>query len=244
TFSSDLEVAERGFGKAVLVLQRSGAATGAVSVDYSLTAGNATEGDDYSGATSGTVNWADGDADPKSLEFIINDDGINEDAEFFELTFSNPTGAVLSGTATSRITILNGTGVNLAPNAVVASGIVAAENSRVTLNGAQSNDPDGDTLAYEWSQTSGPAVILSTPATVTTEFTAPEVTSDTLLQFRLTVSDPAGLTDSATANVTVTNGNPPANSGSGGGGGAPAGLFVASVLLFVLRRAVIRKDLA
>ncbi len=243
--NNDIQVTERGFGRAIVVLQRTGSAAGAVSVDYSLTAGDATANVDFTGATSGTVSWADGDANPRSLEFLISDDGSSESQEFFELTFSNPSGAALSGSATQRVTILNGIGTNLAPNAIVASGTTVAENTPVTLDGSQSNDPDGDTLNYQWTQIGGPTVTLSATTTAVTTFTAPDVASDTLLQFRLTVSDPAGLSNSATANVTVTNSNPaPASGGGGGGGGAPGLLLLIALWLAALQRTLIRKDRA
>ena len=115
-----------------------------------------------------------------------------------------------------RIDILDGTGTNAAPNAVAGSGQQVPGGTLVTLNGSGSNDPDGDTLTYSWSQTLGPTVTLSDTSVAQPTFTAPTVSSDTLLQFQLTVSDPNGLTDSATASVTVAA-NAPAPSGGGGG---------------------------
>ncbi|MGB5739624.1 MAG: choice-of-anchor B family protein [Woeseia sp.] len=241
-FDNDVTVSERGFGKAIVVVQRTGSAAGAVSVDYSMTAGDATAGDDFSGTTSGTLSWADGDATPKWLEFAISDDGVNEATEFFELTLSNPGGAAISGSATQTVRILNGTGQNLAPNALVAGSTTVNENTQVTLDGRQSNDPDGDSLVFQWTQVSGPNVTLSSPSAAVTNFTAPAVSSDALLQFRLTVTDPAGLSDSATASVTVRNVD---SSGGGGGGGGAAGLLlVASLLVVAARRRLTRRDAA
>ena len=96
---------ENGFGMAVIVLQRTGNALGMVTVDYSVSGGNATAGTDFRGSTSGTVTWTDGDGDPKSLLFDIEEDGINEGPEFFEVTLSNPTGATIAGTAVAVVNI-------------------------------------------------------------------------------------------------------------------------------------------
>lgn len=74
----------------------------------------------------------------------------------------------------------------------------------VTLDGSQSNDPDGDALSYLWSEN---GVVLGTNATLTAAFTAGAHT------VTLTVSDPCG--DSAQDTVLVTGGDttPPTISG-------------------------------
>ena len=101
--------AESGFGKAVIVLQRTGSAIGAASVDYAAAGGDAAAGTDYQGVMSGTISWADGDADPKSLVFDIADDGVGEGAEFFEVTLSNASGATIAGPASATVNIASST---------------------------------------------------------------------------------------------------------------------------------------
>jgi choice-of-anchor B domain-containing protein len=225
---SSIDVAERGFGFAVAVVQRLGSAKGAVSVDWSVGDGDASAGADYSGPASGTLNWADGDADPRTIEFAVVEDGSGENDEFFEIVLGRVTGAAITGDASLRVNILDGTGVNAAPNAVAGSSQIVSSGATVTLDGGASNDPDGDTLLYSWTQVTGPTVTLgnATTATATASFTAPTVSSDTLLRFELTVSDPGGLQDQATVSVTIRNGN-----ASGGGGGALS-LWLLALLLF------------
>ncbi|MCE2520900.1 MAG: autotransporter domain-containing protein [Alphaproteobacteria bacterium] len=70
-----------------------------------------------------------------------------------------------------------------------------------TLDGSASSDPDGDALSFAWSQVSGGTVTLSGAATARATFTAPEEPGD--LAFRLTVTDPGGLTGSDEVTVTV-----------------------------------------
>lgn len=99
---------------------------------------------------------------------------------------------------------------NAGPDQTVAAGAAA------TLNGTGSNDPDGDTLTFAWTQTAGTVVVLSNPNSASPTFTAP-ATAQTLT-FQLTVNDGAGNTASDSMNVVVQTGPPP----------APPRLFIAS----------------
>ncbi|HJT48897.1 MAG TPA: PKD domain-containing protein, partial [Nitrososphaeraceae archaeon] len=81
---------------------------------------------------------------------------------------------------------------------------IVNEGSLVTLDGSASHDPDGDTLTYAWTQTSGPPVQLSSPTGSTTTFTAPSnLQQDTTLNFKLTVTDSHGMSSSDTASILV-----------------------------------------
>lgn len=233
--TSDISISERGFGTAVAVVQRSGSASGTVSVDFDIVAGSATSGTDYSGMNTGTLTWADGDADPKWIEYTITDDGSGEPSEFFDIALSNASGGSISARANLHVTILDGVGTNRAPNSVAGSNQSVASGVSVTLNGDASNDPDGDTLSYIWSQTLGPTVTLANAGTSTARFTAPNVSSDTILRFELTVSDPGGLNDASTVNVTVS-----ARPSSGGGGSGALDLWILFGLLGVA--SLSRKD--
>jgi len=85
------------------------------------------------------------------------------------------------------------------------------EGAVVTLDGTGSSDADTDPLNYNWTQLSGPAVTLSDADTAMPSFTAPQVSSQQMLVFELTVDDG---TDNASDTVTVT-----VNDVSTGGGG-------------------------
>ncbi|MBT8108892.1 MAG: choice-of-anchor B family protein [Gammaproteobacteria bacterium] len=228
--AASIEAAERGFGHAVAVVQRRGSATGAVSVAWSVNGGDASAGADYSGPANGTLTWNDGDADPKTIEFAISDDGSGEGDEFFELALGSATGAAITGNASLRVTILDGTGLNVAPNAVAGGSQTVSSGVNVTLDGRASNDPDGDALDYSWTQVGGPAVTLNNATTATASFTAPSVRSDSLLRFELTVSDPGGLQDTAATAVTIRSGSSAGGSGGGGGGGALSLWLIALIL--------------
>ncbi len=229
-------VTERYFGKIIAVVKRSGTAVGNASVDYSITGGDAVPGSDFDGSTSGSITWADGDAEPKIIEFEVMDDGVAESDETFILTLDNPIGITINESSFTA-TVLDGDGANLAPNAIVGSSQTVPSGSQVTLDGSQSSDPNGDTLTYEWIQTSGPDVILNSASTSTSTFTAPSLSSDTMFQFQLTVDDPSGLTDSATTTITVLKSSTtPEPESSGGGSLGLVSLLLLAGLLSVKRR--------
>lgn len=85
---------------------------------------------------------------------------------------------------------------NAGPNQSVNAG------DAVTLNGAASSDPDGDTLTFSWTQTGGTAVTLNGANTATATFTAPNTAGT--LTFELSVSDgELNATDSVDIGVDV-----------------------------------------
>lgn len=96
-------------------------------------------------------------------------------------------------------------GANTPPNANAGTDQTVNEGTMVTLNGTASSDPDLDTLSFSWAQLSGPTVTLSGGSTATPTFTAPQVSANTVLTFRLTVNDGRGGTDTDDVSITVQN---------------------------------------
>lgn len=235
-----IEMTERGYATLIAVVKRRGSALGAASVDYSMTGGDATAGTDFLGGTSGTLHWAAGDGNPKVLEFTVTDDGLVEPDEFFDISLSNEVGATIASSPTLTATILDAGGANLAPTANPGPNQVRPVGSLVTLDGGQSSDPNGDALTFQWVQTGGPTVTLTNADTSVMTYIAPNVASDTLMRFDLTVSDPAGLSDTAIATVTITRTASPPSMSSGGG--ALGGLFLSVMALLALRRRFSQTD--
>ena len=63
------------------------------------------------------------------------------------------------GTAVATVTVTV-TPVNRPPTANAGVTQTVAVGDTVTLEGGASADPDGDSLTYQWTQTSGPNVVL------------------------------------------------------------------------------------
>ena len=101
--------------------------------------------------------------------------------------------------------------VNAAPVANAGPDQSVASGATVSLSGARSFDSDGRVVRYAWSQTGGTRVQLSGAGSANASFTAPNVSAETTLVFRLVVTDDDGATDDDTVNVRVR----PAGSGTG-----------------------------
>ena len=121
----------------------------------------------------------------------------------FELTVTDDAGA----TDTDTVVVNVEAPPNQPPTADAGPDQTVASGASVTLNGNGSTDTDGTIASYAWTQTVGPNVSLTGANTATPSFTAPP--GPATLEFRLTVTDNDGATDSDTVVVNV---NAPAGS--------------------------------
>ncbi|HZJ15018.1 MAG TPA: PKD domain-containing protein [Chthoniobacteraceae bacterium] len=136
-----------------------------------------------------------------SLVFeLLVDDGFPQDQPATGYTFAN---------VRDRVTV-EVTNTNNLPIANAGVDQTLDENTAVTLNGADSSDPDSDTLTYAWTQIAGPSVTLASATTAAPSFTAPFVNAGgTDLTFELTVNDGYEGTANDTVVVHVQNKNDP-----------------------------------
>jgi YD repeat-containing protein len=88
-----------------IVVGRINGSFGAATVQYTVTAGTATAGVDYSAPSSGTLSWANGDATGKAFAITVLDDFLFEAAESVTVTLSAPTGATLGSPSSAPVTI-------------------------------------------------------------------------------------------------------------------------------------------
>ncbi|HET7149380.1 MAG TPA: hypothetical protein VFI73_12895 [Candidatus Nitrosopolaris sp.] len=92
--------------------------------------------------------------------------------------------------------------LQLLPIANAGPAQIVTMGSTVILNGSGSRAPSGIILSYSWNQMPTNAKItLSGVNTPVWEFTAPIVSTDTLLRFQLTVTDNLGQTGTDTVNI-------------------------------------------
>lgn len=105
---------------------------------------------------------------------------------------------------------LDGVVPNAPPVAVaVAVPPTVVSGTEVTLDATGSSDAEGHALSFSWTQQAGPAVTLTSPSAAVSGFTAPEVTTTTVLGFMVTVADAFGGAGSALVEVTVEPNMPP-----------------------------------
>ena len=82
------------------------AGTAPITVDYSITGGTATSGDDYTILADGTLTFAAGETSKTVVISVIGDTNVEQN-ETIELTLTNATGAALIADASGTATITN-----------------------------------------------------------------------------------------------------------------------------------------
>lgn len=157
--------------------------------------------------TGGTLTFSDGST--------VNVPALNNDGSATTVTFSSKTTTTLLFTITSvssttqnvglaEIQVYPTSGGGSVPiTANAGSNQSVATGATVTLDGSGSFDP-GNNPSYQWTQTAGPSVTLSSATAVKPTFTAPSTTAT--LTFQLVVTDGSQSSTPSTVNVTV---NPP-----------------------------------
>ncbi|MBB5390554.1 MULTISPECIES: glycosyl hydrolase family 18 protein [unclassified Herbaspirillum] len=97
-----------------------------------------------------------------------------------------------------------GSSGNHPPVAVAVANMRVEGPAAVTLDASKSRDPDGDKLTFRWEQIQGDALKITNASSAQASVAVPAVASSKQYTFRVTVSDPAGLKDTAQTTVTVS----------------------------------------
>ncbi|MDM8522659.1 PKD domain-containing protein [Desulfococcaceae bacterium HSG8] len=140
-------------------------------------------------------------SDPAAAEpsFLTPAMGPDSKSLTFELTVADHSGL----TGTDRVTI-NITFINRTPRAHAGPVQTVKAGDTVTLDGSESEDPDGMIVSYIWTQISGTGAALSDASSPRPSFTAPDISpTGEALTFKLTVTDDGGLTDTDRVTVNI-----------------------------------------
>ena len=206
-------------GVAITVNERS---PGALSGSYTQTAGTTPPTLHWSQTSGPTFTLSDPNV---AAPTFVAPDVPADTAANFTLTATG-----VQGTSSSNVTV-NIKDVNRAPTAVITGSTTVKAKETASFSGSTSSDPDGDTLSYAWSQTSGPHVTLNGATTASMNFTAPDNSGKIGLQ--LMVTDPKGASATASTSVDV---NKSGGCTSTGGSPLPLLALLALGLLFRVRR--------
>jgi hypothetical protein len=139
-------------------------------------------------------------AQPTFLAHSVGSDG---ETLTFQLTATDSGGLIARDSC-----IVNVVQITQPPVAEAGPDQTADQDTNVTLDGTGSTDPNGGLLAYSWLQTSGAPVTMDNTGSAKPHFVANTGGVSSSLVFRLTVTDPAGLSASDKCSVMVNAGTP------------------------------------
>ena len=109
-----------------------------ITVDYSITGGTATSGDDYTILADGTLTFAAGETSKTVVIIVIGDNNV-EPNETIELTLTNATGAALIADASGNATITNDDSASL----TIADISANEDDGTVTVTASLNNGVQG-----------------------------------------------------------------------------------------------------
>jgi hypothetical protein len=150
--STNYNVAQNG-GSVTVTVNRTNS-QGTVSVNYTTSDATAAAGTDYT-VTSGTLNWADGDATAKTFTVPISNATAFNGNKTFNVNLSNPTGWETINTAAATVTINGGSGSGSGTNGVcgVANGTTTSAAPTANLCNAGTVSTVAGTGPWTWSCT-------------------------------------------------------------------------------------------
>jgi hypothetical protein len=150
--ASSYTVAESA-GSLTVTVNRTGGSSGAVSVAYATANGTAVAGTNFT-ATSGALDWANGDASSKSFTVAINKSAALSGSEAFKVALSSPSGGATLSTPSSAAVTIEGDSGTTAPRGSVPTNLQVIRQGQ-NLNTATNNGSSctvqgkGDTSVFE-----------------------------------------------------------------------------------------------
>lgn len=181
-------------GEITIDVHRSNGGDGALTVSYQL---DESAKDDVSAPLTGELTWADGDTSSKAIHFNIINDTAFEVNESYTLALSGD--GVQFANQSLTLTILDDE-QNSPPEIGNINTVEVNTRQQVTL-APNVNDPELDTVSYQWSQISGDTVTLTNTTQRQLIFVAPN--NATQLVLRLVATDSRGASTSKDFTVNV-----------------------------------------
>jgi hypothetical protein len=116
-------------GSLSVTVNRTGGSSGAIGVAYDTANGTAAAGTDYT-ASSGTLQWADGDTSSKTFSVAISNAAPYSGSKTFTVALSSPSaGATISSPGSARVTISGDSSPAVGSLSLSASGYAVAQNA-------------------------------------------------------------------------------------------------------------------
>ncbi|HNP62640.1 MAG TPA: Calx-beta domain-containing protein [Woeseiaceae bacterium] len=190
-------------GTATITVNRTGGASGQVSVDFATSDGTATAGADYQ-AAMGTLSWPDLDSTNKSFSVAITDDFDNEGDETIDIALSNVSGNAVLGSPTAAVLTISDNDV---PNAgsvgLSSSGYSTGEGTAATITLTRIGGSDGvASVDYATADGSATAGADYQPALGTVNWPDGDSANKT---FSVTVNDDSELEGDETVSISLQN---------------------------------------
>jgi len=148
---------------------------------------------DVIGIPDQSVNWAvAGVTDATKDHSLVRKPSVSEgNANWASSAGTNTTDSewivYAAGTYNNLGFHISDAGPNVAPIAAAGDDRVVRFNDTITLDGSESNDPDGTIVSYVWTQVSGTSVSLSATDQAVVTFTSADAVSE--YSFELVVTD-------------------------------------------------------
>jgi len=203
-------------GTVTLLVTRTGGADLAVGVSYATSPGSATAADFT--ATSGSLDWANGDSTAKTITVPIINDAIYEPDETFTVMLSDVTGGATLGADTTTVTIASDDPPQPGTLGLTQSTTSVDETAgTVTLTVSRTGGTDG-AVGVSYATTAGTAgsgdftatsgVLSWADGDATGRTITVPITNDSAVEanetFAVTLSNPTGDASLGTATATVT----------------------------------------
>ena len=192
-----------GTTQATITVSRTGGNIGAVSVHYATSDGTAIAGTEYV-ATSGTLNWADGDSANKTFTVTVNGTSVYAANKTLNLTLSSATGGASVGVqSTATLTLLNDNTPRPIP---VDDYVTVNENTQLSAILVMANDSEPSGTSFSISSVGSPShgTALINPNYSSTVIYIPTTGYSGQDSFTYTLTDTNGATATGTVHVTVT----------------------------------------